>query len=445
MKTYKVQWWLLKILVLVLSLMLPLFHQVIAVPFEGHWQARLLLALRHTPSETEFLLFSLENLLEIKLQLGALRLDGRSVFNKIAPAVQIFRLSTTIGALTLKQLIVFSRNIAEIDENLQIKVIKPDTGQIIDQHLPFFHKDLLTPIVQLASLFESTLTESLILRKMILEAEIRISEWSLSILGLLANWGSVMVFHQEFGMVLALSVQAIAGWKMQSEIYIGARRGFECFFTCLPDLRFYQGRIVPGLQPEYVRLWLSNIKLLGVILELDTAYNLNLKEEPCGISYLQIRHWLHLASLHLDITDILHFKCNLFPDFHTLITSWTAFNASMTALWTDLSGGMTLELQEFILVFSLNDLSLSSDIFFCSSIPWCFGGHPPIYKTDITLSWARDLWKAELLLVFLGFLKPFDKLSLTLAYASKQWEWQIRTTLQTSGWKALELSLAWSF
>lgn len=445
MKTYKFQQQFLKIFALAFVLNLNPLYQAIAADVEGHWQSRFLMVSNNTLSRTTPLLFNLENILEGKLKLSALQLDSRSVFNKMDPAVQIFRLSVTIGALILKQLMVFSHNIVEVDENFQIKNIKPDVGQIKGQYLLFFDKDPLSPTAQLISLFEPTLTEPLILRKATIEAEIRLGQSSLSILGLLANWGAAMMPRQEFGMVLVLSVETIASLRMHSEIYIGARRGFECFFTCSSNLRFLQGRVVPGFQLEYARLWLRNIKVLGVIVEIDTAYNWNLKENPCSISYFQIRHWLHLPSLRLDITDVLHFKCNLLADFHTIITSWTIFSLSITALWTDFSGGIKLELQELILVFSLNNLTLSSDIFFCSSIPWCFGGYPPVYKTDITLSWARVPWKAEVLLVFIGFLRPFDKLFLSLTYTGKEWDWQIRTTLRINGWKALELSLGWRF
>jgi hypothetical protein len=58
------------------------------------------------------------------------------------------------------------------------------------QYLPFFYKDLVTPYAQLALLLGPTLTESVILRKKIVEAQLVLGGVTVRAVGLVANFGS---------------------------------------------------------------------------------------------------------------------------------------------------------------------------------------------------------------------------------------------------------------
>jgi hypothetical protein len=231
---------------------------------------------------------------------------------------------------------------------------------------------------------------------------------------------------------------------VQSDTYIGARRGLECVGECFPEFQFSQGRVVSGLNFEYERLIVNNIKLAGVTINIDTAINLNDAEGPGGIEYLQITSSFRVEPLALDITDILSFDSDLALSSHTLITSWSVGDAFVTAIWTDTLGGIVFSLREFTTSLSLGGVSITSDLFVCAADAGCFG-LDPIYQHDVQLVFKNGPWTADLLIVLLGLVKPLDKIVLTISYTEKGWGWRTGTAIQPSGLKVQEFFVNLSF
>lgn len=221
-------------------------------------------------------------------------------------------------------------------------------------------------------------------------------------------------------------------------------RGFECVGECIPELQFPQGRVVSGLNFEYERLTLSSMKLAGVTLGVDAAINLNDSEGPAGIEYLQITSSARIEPLALDLTDILYLNSNLLLSSHTLITGWSVGDLFITAIWTDALGGVAFALREFITSFSLENVSITSDLFTCASQPGCFGLNP-IYQHEVQIAFKHGPWAADLLVVFLGLIKPLDKIVVMLSYTEKYWSWCVSTAIQPSGLKVQELFVSLNF
>jgi hypothetical protein len=415
-----------------------------AAPVSGSWGTRLLLILEGPQPKVAMPPFALESLLQLQLDLSGLQIRALTALSTVGVEAQIFKLSATIGALTLTDIFLFSRNIVEVDQYYQVKFVQPDPGGIVGQYLPIFYKDLVTPYAQLALLLGPTFTEPVILRKKIVETQLVLSGLTFKVIGLFANFGSATASQWEIGTVFILSGQTVSGITVRSETYVGARRGFECIGECFPELQFSQGRVVPGWEIEYERLVITGVSLEGIAIDLDGAVNFNSAEGPAGIEYFRITGYYRLEPLALDITDILYFTSNLMLSSHTLITGWSVGDAFVTAIWTDLSGGLAFALREFITSFSLGNFSITSDLFTCASTPGCFG-LAPFYQHDIQFSFTSAPWDVQVLFVFFGLLKPLDKFVLMIAYTEKNWGWRVGTAIQPSGLKVQEFFVNLNF
>jgi hypothetical protein len=416
----------------------------VAAPLSGTWHARLLLILDGPQPKIAQPPFAFDSILQLDLNVSGLQIRSLTALSTVGIEAQVFTLSATLGALTLTDIFLFSRNIVEADQNLQIKLVRPDPGGVVGQYLPIFYKDLVTPYAQLALLLGPTLTESVILRKKIVEAQLVLGGVTVRTVALIANFGSAGVPQWEFGAVLTVSGQTVSGVTVRSETYIGTRRGLECVGECLPEFQLSQGRVVSGLNFEYERLIVNNIKLAGVTINIDTAINLNDAEGPGGIEYLQITSSFRVEPLALDITDILSFDSDLALSSHTLITSWSVGDAFVTAIWTDTLGGIVFSLREFMTSLSLGGVSITSDLFVCAADAGCFG-LDPIYQHDMQLVFKNGPWTADLLIVLLGLVKPLDKIVLTISYTEKGWGWRTGTAIQPSGLKVQEFFVNLSF
>mgnify|MGYP000089880685 FL=1 len=421
-----------------------LWSESLAAPLSGSWNSRLLLILDGPQPKIAQPPFAFDSVLRLDLSVSGLQIRSLTALSTVGVEAQVFTLSATLGALTLTDIFLFSRNVVEADQNLQIKLVRPDPGGIVGQYLPIFYKDLVTPYAQLALLLGPTLTESVALRKKIVEAQMVLGGVTVRTVGLIANFGSAGAPQWEVGAVLTLRGQTVSGVTVQSDTYIGARRGLECVGECLPEFQFSQGRVVPGLDFEYERLTVSNIKFSGVTINLDAAVNLNDAEGSIGIEYLQITSSFRVEPLALDITDILYFDSDLAISSHTLITSWSVGDAFVTAIWTDTLGGIVFSLREFLTSLSLGGVSITSDLFVCAADAGCFG-LDPIYQHDVQLVFKNGPWAADLLIVLLGLVKPLDKIVLTISYTEKGWGWRAGTAIQPSGLKVQEFFVNLSF
>ncbi len=427
------------------SVLVLLHTPAFGAPGSGSWQIRFLMILEEPQPKIAIPSVTLDSLLQLDIELSGLHLYSLTVFNTIGLEAQAFRWSFTLGALTLTDIFLFSRNIVEVEHQYyQVKLVQPDPGGIVGQYLPIFYKDLVTPYAQLALLLGPTLSEPVSLRKKIVEAQVALSGLTVKAIGLFANLGSTLAPSWEVGTVITVSGQTVSGVTVRSETYIGARRGLECIGECFPELQFSQGRVVPGWEIEYERLVIAGVSLGGGAIDLDGAVNFNEAEGPAGIEYFQITGYYHLEPLALDITDILYFTSDLMPSSHTLITNWSVGDAFVTAIWTDLSGGLAFALREFIASVSLEGFTITSDLFTCASAPGCFG-LAPFYRHELQVSFASTPWDVQMLFVFLGLLKPLDKFVLTIAYTEKGWGWRVGTAIQPSGLTVQEFFVNWSF
>nr|BAL59158.1 hypothetical protein HGMM_OP3C313 [Candidatus Acetothermum autotrophicum] len=409
-----------------------------AAPLDGSWETRLLLILDGPQPKIAQTPFALDSLLRLTLTVSGFQITSLTALSTVGVEAQVFKLSAKVGALTLTDILLFSRNIVEVEHQYyQITFVRPDPGGIVGQYIPIFYKDLVTPYAALARLLGPTLTDAVILRKKIVETQFSIAGVTVKTVALFANFGSALVPQWEVGAILTASGQTVSGVTVRSETYIGARRGFECVGECLPELQFTHGRVVAGLNVEYERLIITSVKLAGMTVNVDTAFNVNDREGPVGIEYLQITSSARVEPLALDLTDILYFDSNLEPSSHTLIMSWSVGDLFVTAIWTDTLGGIVFSLREFTTSFSVGGVSITSDLFVCAADAGCFG-LDPIYQHDVQILFKNGPWTADLLLVFLGLIKPLDKAVLTVSYADARWGWRAGTAIQPSGLKVQE-------
>jgi hypothetical protein len=103
----------------------------VAAPLSSSWHARLLLILDGPQPKIAQPPFAFDSILQLDLNVSGLQIRSLTALSTVGIEAQAFTLSATLGALTLTDIFLFSRNIVEADQNLQIKLVRPDPGGVV--------------------------------------------------------------------------------------------------------------------------------------------------------------------------------------------------------------------------------------------------------------------------------------------------------------------------
>ncbi|MCI2429869.1 hypothetical protein LM602_03685 [Candidatus Acetothermia bacterium] len=251
--------------------------------------------------------------LVLALSISGVDLTSTTLFTFKGVEVQLFSLKATVGPMSLSTILVFAPSIIEFEEvrsgtasrGYCIRAMAPNVDSNALSSCPGFSAGINDPVYGQYSFFSlflsspslqnlilgrwadnlnpnhpltggSNLTPVLTFRKKIAEATLSIAGLTLGLRGLFANLGSVAVPAFESGFVLILAGTTVSGISVRSETWFGARQGFECFGECKPASRIgftmstfapYPaggGIVVPGMNPEEEKLFISGLTLAGV-------------------------------------------------------------------------------------------------------------------------------------------------------------------------------------
>lgn len=256
----------------------------------------------------------------LTLSISGLDITSTTVFTFLGVEFQSFVISATVGALTIKDTIIFSPTFFEFEEtrdqygrkrwclaaslpaglnvapaacNIPAGVV---SGSIVDSvfgPVPFYwiFGGVIHPLVQnlvLARWLDPTnaLNNQVQFRKKIADLSLNIAGLVLNVKALFANVNTTpntntMVLQS--GLVLAMEGKTVSGVGVRGELWLGAKQGLECFGECKPLERFFNQMVTGGgvTNWEEEKVFLSNVVIAGVKNDFRAEFHFDLRQ--CSI------------------------------------------------------------------------------------------------------------------------------------------------------------------
>jgi hypothetical protein len=257
----------------------------------------------------------------LTLSISGLDITSTTVFTFLGVEFQSFVISATVGALTIKDTIIFSPTFFEFEElrnqygqvRYCVQSSKPNVGVagtsasctfpfypnlnagITDPLLDFgfkgFHEIFLGgihPVAQnlilarwIQGLDNNHLNDTIRFRKKIADLSLNIAGLVLNVKALFANVSlSPTGFSLLSGLVMAMEGKTVSGVGVRGELWLGAKQGFECFGECKPLERFFNQMVTGGgfNNVEEEKLFLTNVVIAGIRNDLRAEFHFNLTQ-----------------------------------------------------------------------------------------------------------------------------------------------------------------------
>ena len=444
-----------------------------AAPLSGSFQVDLVMAPAHCGIDADgdsivdpcpkvddtVMKFEADLLLE--LTISGLQIGSTTVFTFKGVEFQTFTLSTTIGALSIRDTFVFAPSITEIEFTrttnslaLRYCVSAAAPGDITppfrDCPLPdsrlywliedvgFYHTAVQN--MTLARIFDAAgmLDAALTFRKKIVDLSLNIAGLTISSRALFVNLGTDGNPSFRTGIIAAVEGQTVSGVTIRAESWLGARQGLECFSECKPAERVYGGIVAPSFALQEEKLFIRNLTIAGVTFNLRAEFQLfNDPGSSCpnsGICYVEINSRARLQPLNLTVTNSLRLGPDLNPRFDYLATSLKFGDVTVTALWyfylsgaLNCGGGLPcpweVQLAEFISTFDPPGVTITSDLKLCTggAFTLCSGG---VLKHQIYFSSTVGNFTVDGQIILVGLISNFYQLWLDIAWKAGSVEFQ---------------------
>lgn len=390
-------------------------------------------------------IFKVEMDIALTLSISGLELTSTSVLSFRGIEYQAFTTSATLGALTLRNILVFAPSITEIEfvrtsdlAHLRYCVRRAVPGDVTppfrdcplpDSYLYWLLEDVgfYHPIVAnlaLAQAFDAggMLNPVLGLQKSVFDLTLPIGGLLFSLRTMVANVGFPPPWRRggsEFrtGFVLNVEGQTVSGLTVRSETWVGARQGLECFAECKPTERLYGGIVTNEFVPQEEKIFIRNLKLWGVTLNIRAEFQLfeelDLTGRNCStqvICLLEINAIGQIQPINLTLNNTLRLGPNLDAKFNVLATTLQIGDAAVEAFWEfypDSIGAWKVYLAQLVSSFDPPGLRVQSDLKFCTGITLVLCSTENVLKHTLTLSAALGDFRGELRVILLGLIKDF--------------------------------------
>jgi hypothetical protein len=255
----------------------------------------------------------------LTLSISGLDITSTTVFTFLGVEFQSFVISATVGALTIKDTIIFSPTFFEFEElrnqygqvRYCVESSKPSVGVvgtpascffpaypnlnagILDVDFGFvgFHDIFLGgihPVAQnlilarwIQGLDNNHLNDTIRFRKKIADLSLNIAGLVLNVKALFANVSpSPTGFLLRSGLVLAMEGKTVSGVGVRGELWLGAKQGLECFGECKPLERFFNQMVTGGgfNNVEEEKLFLTNVVIAGIRNDLRAEFHFDLRQ-----------------------------------------------------------------------------------------------------------------------------------------------------------------------
>ncbi len=256
----------------------------------------------------------------LTLSISGLDITSTTVFTFLGVEFQSFVISATVGALTIKDTIIFSPTFFEFEETrdqygrLRWCLTSPSlpdltgvepageptlycnfpsviSGYITDSvfgnvylyeiFLGYWH-----PLVQnlvLARMLDENgaLNNTIRFRKKIADLSLNIAGLVLNVKALFANVSTIPTgYSLRSGLVLAMEGKTVSGVGVRGELWLGAKQGLECFGECKPLERFFNQMVTGGgfTNVEEEKVFLNNVVIAGVRNDLRAEFHFDLTQ-----------------------------------------------------------------------------------------------------------------------------------------------------------------------
>lgn len=298
-----------------------------AAPISGSFGIDIVFYPLHVVSQDEvdkvdFITVKFEADLILTFSVSGIDITSTTVFTFRGLEFQSFVISATLGALTIRDTIVFSPTFFEFEElrdqfgrlrwcvqdslpqfntptstancyypsfaagnffgGLNAHILDIDFGRVGFHSI--FGPGAVHPVVQnlvLARWIDPTgaLGNTIRFRKKIADLSLNIAGLVLGVRALFANVSqSATGYTLRSGMVLSMEGRTVSGVGARGELWIGAKQGLECFGECKPLERFFNSMVTGALldNVEEEKLFLTNVVIAGVRNDLRVEMHFDL-------------------------------------------------------------------------------------------------------------------------------------------------------------------------
>jgi hypothetical protein len=253
--------------------------------------------------------------LVLTLSISGLDITSTTVFTFLGVEFQSFVISATVGALTIKDTIIFSPTFFEFEETRDQygrkrwcltspslptlpasaycnfpTVISGSLADPVFGNVPFYYMfaGVIHPLVQnlvWARALDPTnaLNNTIRFRKKIADLSLNIAGLVLNVKALFANVNtnpnsSALVLRS--GLVLAMEGKTVSGVGVRGELWLGAKQGLECFGECKPIERFFNQMLTGGgfQNLEEEKVFLNNVVIAGVRHDFRAEFHFDLAQ-----------------------------------------------------------------------------------------------------------------------------------------------------------------------
>jgi hypothetical protein len=266
----------------------------------------------------------------LTLSISGVDITSTTVFTFRGVEFQSFVISATVGALTIKDTMVFSPTLFEFEE------LRDQFGQlawcvnfsapnppgnlnVAGNHANCDFPDLTNPAhyfggvyahiddtifgrVSFADIFTGgvhPVVQNLVLARWIdvtlgnglgnpVRFRKKIADLSLNIAGLVLNVKAMFAnvslsptgFSLRSGLVLSMEGKTVSGVGVRGELWLGAKQGLECFGECKPLERFFNAKVTGGAfnNVEEEKLFLTNVVIAGIRNDLRAEFHFDLDQ-----------------------------------------------------------------------------------------------------------------------------------------------------------------------
>ncbi len=341
----------------------------------------------------------------LTLSISGLDITSTTVFTFLGVEFQSFVISATVGALTIKDTIIFSPTFFEFEETrdqygrkrwcLQLSLpaslnVAPAacnfpaaiSGAIVDPVFgvtPFYYifGGYIHPLVQnlvLARWIDPTnaLNNVIRFRKKIADLSLNIAGLVLNVKALFANVSpSPTGYLLRSGLVLAMEGKTVSGVGVRGELWLGAKQGLECFGECKPLERFFNQMLTGGgfNNVEEEKIFLTNVVIAGVRHDFLAEFHFDLRQ--CTIDQVDEDNdgWFYPYDTTGDVMTIINPLCFMQLKQTFVFTPW---RLNVQTVW-NWNGNFDLISNTTSTRMKAGDVSVAAYFVWRNNGQWSFG------------------------------------------------------------------------
>ncbi len=343
----------------------------------------------------------------LTLSISGLDITSTTVFTFLGVEFQSFVISATVGALTIRDTIIFSPTFFEFEEtrdqygrkrwclaaslpaglnvapatcNIPAGVVSGSIADPIFGNIEFYEifGGDIHPLVQnlvLARWLDPTnaLNNQVQFRKKIADLSLNIAGLVLNVKALFANLNTTpntTAMNLQSGLVLAMEGKTVSGIGVRGELWLGAKQGLECFGECKPLERFFNQMVTGGgfTNWEEEKVFLNNVVIAGVRHDFRAEFHFDLSQCPIDQVDDDDDGWFFPYDTAGDVMTIVSPLCFMSLTQTFVVAPWR-LNVQTTWNW---NGNLDLISNNTVVQLKAGDMSVAAYLVWRNNGQWSF-------------------------------------------------------------------------